>query len=87
MTEAHQQPPADPKEARIKEAMWRVVDYLYLDEKNNYFGSDSDDRIKHIFGAVMVLALESGYMTQAQLDALHKEIAELDAQETEGGEA
>ena len=53
--------------AEQTKAVWLVVDYLFHDESKDYWSYDVDDRHRHIFNVVKVLALACGYATPEQL--------------------
>ena len=64
---------------RQAKALLQLVDYNFREEERHFYTEEPEDRTRHIFHAIRVVALAVGYTSKAHLTMLDQQDAEYQA--------
>jgi hypothetical protein len=68
---------------REAKALLQLVDYAFREEERHFYCEDPDDRKKHIFHQIRIVAVAVGYTNKAHLRMLEQQDAEYRATEAD----
>jgi hypothetical protein len=68
---------------REAKALLELVDYAFREEERHFYCERPEDRARHIFHAVGIVAIAVGYTTKAHLRMLEQQDAEYRATEAD----
>lgn len=61
---------------RQAKALLQLVDYNFREEERHFYAEQPQDRTRHIFHAIRIVAVAVGYTTKAHLRMLERQDAE-----------
>ena len=64
---------------RQAKALLELIDYNFREEERHFYTEEPQDRARHIFHAVRIVALAVGYTSKAHLRMLERQDAEYQA--------